>query len=115
MAVAPRLICASAALVDGGPGVRFEVDVDGARISAFAVRHQGKAYAYLNRCAHVGVELDWLAGRFFDDSGLYLICATHGALYRPEDGVCVAGPCAGAGLAPLPIREQDERVFLESR
>ena len=49
--------------------------------AAFAVRFRGRVRAFLNRCGHLPVELDWEEGRFFDASGLYLICATHGALY----------------------------------
>ena len=114
MAEARRLICASTDLADGGAGFRFEVERGNTTASAFAVRHQGKVYAYINRCAHIGVELDWVPGRFFDDSGLYLTCATHGAIYRPDDGTCVAGPCTGARLTTLPLVEQGGSVFLES-
>lgn len=113
MAEAARLICASAALAEGGKGVRFEVETGGEALPAFAVRHGGKVRAYVNRCAHIGVELDWMPGEFFDDSGLYLICATHGAIYLPDSGQCVAGPCRGARLTPLAVSEQDGNVYLK--
>lgn len=107
-------ICPSTALVDGGPGVRFDLEQDlGKRwiaATAFVVRHQGRAYAYLNECRHVPSELDWQPGRFFDAAGLYLICATHGAMYRPEDGLCIQGPCAGQRLIALSIEERDGQV-----
>lgn len=106
------MICASADLVDGGDGVRFVVQRGGQDVAAFAVRFRGKVYAYINRCAHVAVELDWQPGRFFDSDGLYLICATHGALYRPESGACVEGPCRGGRLEMLPVVERDGGVFL---
>ncbi len=107
------MICASADLVDGGDGVRFVVQRGGQGVAAFAVRFRGKVYAYINRCAHVAVELDWQPGRFFDSDGLYLICATHGALYRPESGTCVEGPCRGGRLEMLPVVERDGGVFLD--
>lgn len=107
------MICASADLVDGGDGVRFVVQRGGQGVAAFAVRYRGKVYAYINRCAHVAVELDWQPGRFFDSDGLYLICATHGALYRPESGACVEGPCRGGRLEMLPVVERDGGVFLD--
>jgi nitrite reductase/ring-hydroxylating ferredoxin subunit len=47
------------------------------------VRYGGVVYGYLNRCAHVPIELDWAEGEFFESSGLYLMCATHGAVMRP--------------------------------
>jgi len=108
-----RLICASEALADGGDGVRFEIEHDGELAPAFAVRFGGKVYAYLNRCAHVALELDWTQGRFFDSYGLYLICATHGATYLPENGRCIAGPCKGARLTAIPVTEISGKVFLE--
>lgn len=113
MAEAARLICASADLAEGGKGVRFEIEEGGGKQPAFAVRHGGKVHAYVNRCAHIGVELDWMPGEFFDDSGLYLICATHGAIYLPDSGKCVGGPCRGAGLTPLAVSEQDGGVYLK--
>lgn len=112
MAAGERLICASAALVDGGMAVRFSVERQGVAEPAFAIRFRGKVHAYFNRCAHVPVELDWQEGRFFDDSGLYLICATHGALYEPESGECMGGRCNGKGLIPLAVAEHDDNVYL---
>ncbi|MCX7180198.1 MAG: Rieske 2Fe-2S domain-containing protein [Proteobacteria bacterium] len=113
MAAAERLICRAESLADGGDGERFTVAHHGVSESAFAVRFGGKVYAYLNRCGHMPVELDWQPGRFFDDSGLYLICATHGAIYSPESGRCLGGRCNGTGLAPLAIVERDGNVYLE--
>ncbi|HQR03190.1 MAG: Rieske 2Fe-2S domain-containing protein [Proteobacteria bacterium] len=112
MAAQARLICASASLCDGGDGFRFEIERHGRKEPAFAIRHHGRVYAYLNRCSHVPVEIDWQPGKFFDHSGLYLICATHGALYAPESGACLGGRCGGRGLSPLRISEHDGQVFL---
>lgn len=113
MAETKRLICASTELVDGGRGFRFEVRTDSGPQSAFVVRHGGRVHGYLNRCAHIGIELDWQPGEFFDDSGLYLICATHGATYLPDSGKCIDGPCRGAGLIPLPVFELNGSVYLK--
>lgn len=62
-------LCGSADLVDGGLAVPFDVMYAGQTCRAFAVRHQGQVRAYLNRCTHVAMELDWQPNRFFDDSG----------------------------------------------
>ncbi|MEK6591839.1 MAG: Rieske 2Fe-2S domain-containing protein [Pseudomonadota bacterium] len=112
MAVPERLICPSAALVNGGKGMRFTVDFQGKARAAFAIRYGDKVYAYLNSCAHISVELDWLEGEFFDHSKLYLICATHGATYEPESGFCVLGPCRGQRLTALPVAEREGQVLL---
>ncbi len=107
-----RRLCASAELADGGPGLRFEIPDKNGPQAAFAVRFRGQVYAYLNRCAHVGVELDWQPGEFFDSGKLYLICATHGALYAPESGRCRAGPCKGGSLRPVPVEERAGAIYL---
>ena len=110
---AERLICASAALADGGDGVRFKVLRDGIEEPAFVVRHRGVAHAFINRCGHVPIELDWQEGKFFDLSGLYLICSTHGAMYSPESGRCLGGRCNGKGLTPLAVSEHDGNIYLK--
>jgi nitrite reductase/ring-hydroxylating ferredoxin subunit len=112
MATDARLICASAEVVEGGAGFRFGVPVGERTEPAFAVRFHGRVYAYLNRCGHVPVELDWQPGEFFDHSKLYLICATHGALYSPESGRCLGGRCNGKGLVPVPVEERDGNIYL---
>lgn len=112
MAEYARIICASDALEESAKGVRFKVRTSEGDTSAFVVRFRGKVYAYLNRCAHVPVELDWEDGAFFDYSKLYLICATHGATYLPESGVCVAGPCSGKRLISLAVEERDGQIVL---
>ena len=112
MAGALRLIGRSALLADGGPGMRFVVKGAAGHQAAFAVRWGGQVYAYLNRCAHVPVELDWEEGRFFDADKLYLLCATHGALYDPATGACLSGRCQGRGLVPLAVVERDGHIYL---
>lgn len=105
-------VCPSSRLQEGGCGVRFRIEHHGCIEPAFAVRHAGRAVAYLNRCAHKRVELDWQEGEFFDAEHRYLVCATHGALYDPATGNCVDGPCRGAMLTTIPVREMDGMVWL---
>ena len=105
-------VCESAALSERGDGVRFSVTTHGIERNAFVVRYGGKAFAYLNRCAHAGLELDWIEGRFLDSERRWLICAAHGALYEPDTGACAGGPCAGHGaLVALPLVEIDGVVY----
>jgi nitrite reductase/ring-hydroxylating ferredoxin subunit len=99
-------LCASADLVNSGAAVPFEVVYGGQTCRAFAVRYQGEVHAYLNRCAHVAMELDFQPIQFFDSSGDWLICATHGALYQPQTGQCRGGPCRG-GLVKIALSERD--------
>ena len=114
MAERERLICAASDLVEQGKGVRFELTRFDKPQPAFVVRYNGKPHAFLNQCGHMPVELDWQEGEFFDDSRLYLICSTHGALYHPASGHCLGGRCAGRGLIPVPVVERDGHVYLET-
>ena len=106
-----QLICASDALVDSGRGVRFEVEYFGERAPAFAVRYRGSVYGYLNRCAHVAMELDWQEGVFFDSEGRDLLCSTHGATYEAASGRCIGGPCNGTPLVKVRVEERDGNVY----
>lgn len=105
-------LCPSTRLVERGAGFRFDVLVGDEVVGAFAVRYRGTVVAYLNRCAHVAMELDWVAGQFFDSDGSALLCATHGAAYDPTDGRCSGGPCAGrGGLRRLQVAEEGGTVY----
>lgn len=105
------LICSSDAVQEGGKGVRFAVTAFGDRATGFVVRYGGKAYAYLNRCAHVPIELDWVEGEFFESGKLYLMCSTHGAIYVPDSGFCAGGPCKGGRLRPIAVLELDDKIY----
>ena len=108
----PGFICRSGELVNGGRAIRFRVHRHGEVAPAFAIRFEGVAHAYLNRCSHRSLELDWIEGEIFDAFGQLLLCATHGARYAPATGACVDGPCHGAGLVKLAVVESDGVVRL---
>jgi nitrite reductase/ring-hydroxylating ferredoxin subunit len=112
-------VCDGDRLQDGGLGVRFDLPQSAAAlargaapIAGFVVRVRGRAHAYLNRCAHLPIELDWQPGHFFDETGLRLICATHGAVYEADTGLCVAGPCRGASLQAWRVKEEHNIVYV---
>jgi nitrite reductase/ring-hydroxylating ferredoxin subunit len=106
------MICESSALAEGGAGVRFAWEPAGGEGKGFAVRFGGAVRAYANRCPHRGTELDWQPGEFFDESGLYLVCSTHGATFEPSTGLCVAGPCRGARLEAIAVEEREGRILI---
>ena len=99
-------LCNSGDLVDGGLAVSFDVVFAGQTCRAFAIRYQGRPQAYLNRCTHVAMEMDWQPDRFFDDTGRWLLCSTHGAAYQPDTGACAGGPCRGS-LVRIDLTERD--------
>jgi nitrite reductase/ring-hydroxylating ferredoxin subunit len=98
-------LCNASDLLDAGLAVPFDVNYAGQTCRAFAVRYQGHPHAYLNRCTHVAMELDFQPNRVFDNTGQWLLCATHGAAYEPTTGECGGGPCKG-GLVKIELREE---------
>ena len=111
MVTRERLICASDVLLEQGKGVCFSLDESGTT-TGFVVRYRGVAQGYINQCAHVPVPLDWQEGDFFDLTKHALICATHGAQYAPETGLCELGPCKGKSLQKLAVSEHGGNVYL---
>jgi nitrite reductase/ring-hydroxylating ferredoxin subunit len=107
-------LCHSSDLVNAGLAVPFDVVFSGQTCRAFAIRFQGQTHAYLNRCAHVAMEMDWQPNRFFDETGRWLVCATHGATYAPDTGACAGGPCRG-GLVKVDLVEQGGVVHWRSQ
>ncbi len=107
-----KFVCQRHELADGGPAARFSIRRGDRTLPAFAISYAGNVHAWVNVCPHRGTSLDWQPGEVFDDSGLYLICATHGALFQPDTGLCVDGPCRGASLSAVPVVLQDGDVRL---
>ena len=103
-------LCGSGDLQEAHLAVPCDLRYAGQTCRAFAIRFQGVAHAYLNRCTHVAMEMDWQPDRFFDDSGQWLLCASHGAAYAPDSGACAGGPCKG-GLIKIPLVERDGVVY----
>ncbi len=84
----------------------------GRMYDVFVVHKHGEVYAYLNRCPHTGGPLDWVPDQFLSLDGQHIQCATHAALFRIDDGFCIAGPCSGQSLARLPVFVKDGEVCL---
>jgi len=78
------------------------------------VRWQGETFAFANVCAHLGHPLNLETDRFFNHDATLLICLSHGALFEPDTGVCVGGPCMGAGLRALDCRVRDGKIFVRA-
>lgn len=79
----------------------------------FAVKKDDQVVLYWNRCPHLGTPLEWEEDRFLDPDGALIICSTHGALFRIEDGRCLAGPCKGKHLQPIPFIIDNGMVMVE--
>jgi nitrite reductase/ring-hydroxylating ferredoxin subunit len=83
------------------------------RVDAFVVNDHGRFYAYVNRCRHMTTPLDFIRDRFLSEDGRHLMCYTHGALYEPATGLCIAGPCKGESLYRLPVRVDQGEVLVD--
>ncbi len=94
---------------DLAPGFtrKFFLQCNGREIEAFVLNHGGAFYAYVNRCCHIPMTMDWVENQFLSEDRAYIQCATHGALYEPASGECVAGPPLGQCLTAVPIVVRD--------
>ncbi len=94
-------------------GKEFSVEKNEQNQDAFLIYFKQHCYAYENSCPHTGVNLNWQAEQFFSFDGLFLQCSLHGALFEPESGVCVRGPCVGSKLKAVNIEIDDGIVFCD--
>jgi nitrite reductase/ring-hydroxylating ferredoxin subunit len=119
-----EVICSTKDIQAGGLAYRFQIicgqitpfpgmnaDEDDF-LPAFLIQFGQAYHAYLNRCAHVAMELDWNPGEVFDLEREHLVCATHYAVYDPSSGKCLSGPCPkGAHLIALPVTLKDGLIY----
>lgn len=90
---------------------KFRLNCRRSAVEAVLVNYQGNLYAYVNRCRHIPISMDWVDNQFFTEDGRYLICANHGATYEPATGECVWGPCFGAFLQGVPLEISRGRIL----
>lgn len=83
---------------------------EGMPLTGFVFLDGGKPNAYLNICPHLGIELNWMPGKFMDADNLFIQCSTHGALFKPGTGECIAGPCQGDALTALEVRQNGDQI-----
>jgi nitrite reductase/ring-hydroxylating ferredoxin subunit len=96
-------LCALADLRD--PGARGFMFREGdALFLGFITRSSDAVTGWIDRCPHAGMPLAIMPDRYLTREGDLILCASHGALFRPADGACVGGPCAGQALTPWPVR-----------
>jgi nitrite reductase/ring-hydroxylating ferredoxin subunit len=111
MTASRNLLCRLEELPEGSSR-GFTVEVASGRDDIFLVRKHGRLFGYRNTCPHTGSPLDWVPDQFLNLDGELIQCATHDALFRIEDGLCIAGPCAGKALSPVTIEIRDDEIFL---
>lgn len=94
-----------------GESKKFTLRRGRRELEGLLVNFQGQLFAYLNRCPHTGITLDWVNNQFFSSDKRYLMCATHGAVFEPPTGECIWGPCLGLSLQALPIEIENGQVY----
>lgn len=99
-------LCGLESLAD--PGARnFVLQIGEAYFHGFVVRRGEAVTGFVDRCPHAGLPLAQELDRYLTRDGDYVMCSWHGALFRPDDGYCVGGPCAGRSLEPWPVAVVD--------
>ena len=103
-------LCALAEIAD--PGARgFAFRAGEYLFAGFVVRVGESVSGFVDRCPHAGMPLALFPDRYLTREGDLILCASHGALFRPADGVCIGGPCAGKALSPWPVRLEGGELF----
>lgn len=106
-----RVICRDSEL--GSDGVRaFTIGGGDWPLRGFVVRAGAQLRGFVNRCPHAGHPLNLLPDRFLTPDGALLLCSSHGALFEKLTGFCVAGPCAGRALTPVPLEVRSGFVMV---
>jgi nitrite reductase/ring-hydroxylating ferredoxin subunit len=106
-----RKLVASVGELEHGKSKKFTLRRGQRNIEAVIVNYDGNHFAYVNRCPHTGITLDWVNNQFFSVDTRYVMCATHGAVFEPPTGECVWGPCLGLSLQSVPLEFDGGRIY----
>lgn len=97
-----------------GETKKFILLVQGKELECFLVNYEGRLYAYVNRCRHVPMTMDWVENQFLTEDSRYIMCATHGACYEPDTGECIFGPPCGQFLEQVPLTTDGDQVIVHT-
>lgn len=108
-----HLLIVSVSQISSSQAFKFTFMLNDKKIEGFLINQEGRFFAYINRCRHMGITLDWDTDDFFTKERDALICKTHGAIYHPETGECSGGPCTGKSLHSLPLVIGSGKIYLD--
>jgi len=108
-----HILCKTSNIEDPG-SKSFEIKIKRKRQSIFVVHKDGQFFAYYNKCPHTGASLEWQQDQFLDMDKALIQCATHDALFTIDSGECIAGPCVGDALQPLPLSIESDQIILHT-
>ncbi len=106
-----RKLIAAVGEIEHGKSKKFTLRRGQRDLEALLVNYEGNHFAYMNRCPHTGITLDWVNNQFFSSDTRYLMCATHGAVFEPPTGECVWGPCFGLSLQSVPLEIEAGQIY----
>ena len=106
-----RVICRLADLEEHGSRA-FTVGGGGWPLRGFVVRCGNEVRGYVNRCPHARHPLNLRPHRFLTPDRAMILCSSHGALFEKDAGHCLAGPCAGERLRPVPLEVLGDLVLI---
>ncbi len=107
-------LCSIDDIADGDSAV-VVAELDGRKQSFIVIRRGDRVHVYLNSCPHVGAPLDFTPGKFLSPEKNLILCSSHGALFRIEDGQCISGPCGDQKLTAVSTEIRDGEIFLSGR
>lgn len=106
-----RVLCALSELeATGSKG--FSVGEGDWPLRGFLVKTSNGVAAYVNYCPHAGHPLNFRPDRFLTPDRNLILCASHGAVFTRDEGRCIAGPCPGKSLTPVPVQVVGDYVLL---
>ncbi len=106
----PRVLCPLETIPDGG--AKGFAGPPGSFTGLLAVRWGQRVFVYVNACPHIGTSLNLLPDRFLSADATRIVCATHGAAFRIDDGLYTRGPCVGDHLEAVPCEIRDGLVLI---
>jgi len=104
-----KFLCSSEALVEG-EFVELKTEINDQSVFLIGTRQQGQACVWINVCPHQGRPLNWAPDQFLKDPDGNLVCAAHGAVFNPQSGECISGPCLRSALAAIATEEDGQSV-----
>ena len=107
-----RVLCTLADL-DATGCKEIVLERDSGRFPVFVARFAGRIFGYANSCPHARMPLNWREDEFFDVTGTFLFCTSHGAQFDPVTGNCICGPCKGQRLTTFLVRVEGETIVAE--
>lgn len=98
-----------------GTVLKLETVFSGTVASVILLRFEGRCYAYLNRCVHMGRALDAEDDDIFDPTERMLRCSMHGLRFDPATGESRSALCAGQRLTAIQVVEDGEAIWIKDR